>query len=71
MKPLAQDLTETERAVLIKEEFETLRKALLAKLAPEREDPLRQLSELFALYRKGALSESEYNDRKWTLLGRV
>ncbi len=60
-----------EFGLLSKEEFENLRKALLAKIAPEREDPLRQLAELFALYRKGALSESEYNDRKWTLLGRV
>jgi hypothetical protein len=71
---VADDLTRladlAQKGLLSPEEWERAKELYLGKPADRRGTDARLLDELHDLFREGALSESEFNAKKWEILAR-
>jgi hypothetical protein len=59
-----------DEGVLTPEDWERAKSLFLGKPADRRQEAVVLLSQLHNLYRAGALSESEFNAKKWDVLSR-
>jgi hypothetical protein len=51
-------------------DFDRAKGLLLGKPAPQVQDDIRLLENLHALWKQGALTQSEFNMKKWDILSR-
>jgi hypothetical protein len=59
-----------QRELRSNEEWVRAKELYLGQSPDRKEATIRHLGQIFALYREGALSESEFNLKKWDILAR-
>lgn len=59
-----------QREMLDAADFDRAKGLLLGKPAPQVQDDIRLLENLHALWKQGALTQSEFNMKKWDILSR-
>lgn len=56
--------------LMTEDEWDRAKRLFLGKPADDRQSSLELLEQVYGLYRGGALSESEFNTKKWEILSR-
>ncbi len=59
-----------QQGLLTSDEWTRAKEQFLGKPADGRSQALSHLGQVYSLYREGALSESEFNNKKWEILAR-
>jgi len=59
-----------KEGLITQEEWERAKELFLGNQKSKQEELIKQLQSLFELYKKGVLSESEFNTKKWEVLSK-
>jgi len=59
-----------KEGLITQEEWERAKELFLGNQQSKQEELIKQLQSLFELYKKGVLSESEFNTKKWEVLSK-
>ncbi|MGC8612503.1 MAG: hypothetical protein ACP5LR_08500 [Athalassotoga sp.] len=59
-----------KEGMITQEEWERAKEMFLGKQQDKQEELIKQLGSLFELYKKGVLSEFEFNSKKWEVLSK-